>query len=104
MGTYNAGEWQPTIGSHNNLLAAWMPLWINPGQTTIFGSSASTTAAVNSNKIYVQGNAECTGVLRCNSLFVNNTPIYRTLSTTLVEQTVSAASSVYIGSVVFPNG
>ena len=104
-GTFlTGGEWQPTLGSHDNTLSTWQPLWICPGQTTIFGQVTSAIAAINGNKVYVVGNTETTGVLRCNSFFVNNTPIYRTLSSTFTEQTISTVSSVYLGSVVFPNG
>lgn len=72
---YYNGEFQPTIGGHASDLSAWMPVWINPGQSSIFGQVQSTVAAINSNKVYIQGNTECTGILRCPSLIVGGSSV-----------------------------
>lgn len=74
-GSYYYGEWQPTIGGHTSGLTGWMPLWVNPGQTTIFGQTSSTAAAINANKIYVVGNSECTGTFRCPTLIVGGSSV-----------------------------
>ena len=91
QGVFNSsGELQPTVGAHTSALSAWATLWINPGSNIIMGNSLSATSQINSNKLYVVGNLECTGVLRCNSLLVNGssvliTPVYLNMYDTTTE-------------------
>jgi hypothetical protein len=80
IGTYyDSGnlEYQPTIGGHvYPALSGWQPLWLQTGNSPlIVGPSASTTALINANKMYVNGNVETTGILRCNSLLINNVAV-----------------------------
>lgn len=84
-------EWRPTIGSHINGLTAWNPLWINTGNTTIFGSAFASNAAINGNKVYVVGNFEVVGISRATKFTIGALDVIQ-----------ASAGKVQLGGLVFP--
>jgi hypothetical protein len=66
-------EWQPTIGGHNIGYSAWAPFWIQPNGLLVIGSASEATASINSNKVYIVGNTETTGIFRAASIISTST-------------------------------
>ena len=75
----------------------------------IVGNASSVSSQINSNMLYIAGNTETTGVLRCNSLIVNNVPVFAPSNLSmndLTTQTYIAGSVNYLicANVIINNG